>query len=95
MAIVSNSSPLILYARIARLDLLRDLFGEVLIPPAVHQEVVVAGGHHLDAGTVGSAPWIQSRVLSNLIVPTPCWLRWTRAKPKPLPWPSNWVVQPP
>jgi predicted nucleic acid-binding protein len=38
--IVSNSSPLIVFSRINRLSLLRDLFGEIHIPRAVYEEVV-------------------------------------------------------
>jgi uncharacterized protein len=34
---------LILYAKIGRLDLLRAVFTEIAIPPAVYQEVVTAG----------------------------------------------------
>jgi predicted nucleic acid-binding protein len=40
---VSNSSPLIYLAAIEDFDLLRTLFGEVAIPPAVFQEVAVDG----------------------------------------------------
>lgn len=39
MAIVSNSSPLIAFAAIERLDLLPALFESVLIPPAVALEI--------------------------------------------------------
>jgi uncharacterized protein len=63
--IVSNSSPLILYTRIGRLELLRELFGEVLIPPAVHLEVVVRGQGRPGSGDVEQAAWIESRVLRD------------------------------
>ena len=43
MSIVSNSSPLVSLARIGRLDLLSQLYGELTIPEAVWQEVVVEG----------------------------------------------------
>ena len=42
-SVVSNSTPLIYLAKIGRLGLLRDLFGEVLIPKEVYTEVVVKG----------------------------------------------------
>jgi hypothetical protein len=38
--VVADTSPLIGLQRIDRLDLLRDLFGEVLVPPAVMDEFV-------------------------------------------------------
>ncbi len=56
---VSDSSPLIHLSRIGRLGLLRDLFGEVLIPEAVYREVVVEGGDRPGAREVARAPWIR------------------------------------
>jgi predicted nucleic acid-binding protein len=42
-SVVSNSTPLIYLAKIGRLDLLRELFGEVLVPKEVYAEVVLKG----------------------------------------------------
>jgi hypothetical protein len=39
MTVVSNSSPLIIYERIGRLDLLRLTYEQILVPPAVSHEV--------------------------------------------------------
>jgi predicted nucleic acid-binding protein len=41
-ALISNTSPLIAFSAIDRLDLLRGLFNEVLIPPAVRHELFPA-----------------------------------------------------
>jgi predicted nucleic acid-binding protein len=41
--IVSNAGPLIHLARISKLRLLKELFGEVVIPYAVKEEVVEKG----------------------------------------------------
>jgi predicted nucleic acid-binding protein len=41
MIIVSNSSPLINLARISKLDILRQLYINIVIPKAVWHEVVV------------------------------------------------------
>lgn len=41
MPVVSNAGPLIALARIGRLDLIERLFGQVIIPPAVHAGYVV------------------------------------------------------
>ncbi len=49
MSTVSNSSPLILLAKIDRFNLLKDLFKLVYIPKSVYREVVVVG-----AGRAGS-----------------------------------------
>jgi predicted nucleic acid-binding protein len=43
MAVVTNASPLILYARIGRLDVLHSLFSKLLAPDAVMREVVTGG----------------------------------------------------
>ena len=43
MNIVSNASPLIALIRIGQLDLLRQLYSEIIIPDAVWHEVVVEG----------------------------------------------------
>jgi hypothetical protein len=37
--VVSDASPLIALAAVQQLDLLRTLYGEILIPPAVYAEV--------------------------------------------------------
>jgi hypothetical protein len=61
MIVVSNTTPLIGLASIRRFDLLRQLFGEVLIAQAVYDEAVVAGreagGAKLE---VTAATWIDS-----------------------------------
>ncbi len=41
MSVVSNASALINLARIGELDLWRELYGELIVPEAVWQEVVV------------------------------------------------------
>jgi uncharacterized protein len=43
VTIVSNASPLIGIARTGRLDLLRQLYRELVIPEAVWHEIVVRG----------------------------------------------------
>jgi len=41
--VVADSSPLIHLSQIGRLNLLREFFDELLIPPAVYREVVLEG----------------------------------------------------
>lgn len=72
MAAVSNSSPLILLAYIDRFDLLRLLFDEIYIPPAVWQEVVVDGADRPGSREVVDAPWIHLRPAPAVAVPA--WL---------------------
>ena len=65
MHVVSNSSPLINLARIGRLTLLRELFGVLIVPDAVWQEVVVEGAGQPGADEVRSAEWIQRQAVMN------------------------------
>ena len=43
MIIVSDASPLIALGRIGKLDLLREIFGSLILPDAVWKEVVDSG----------------------------------------------------
>ena len=63
MTAVSNASPLILFARLGRLDLLGEMYAPVLVPPTVWREVVDVGGRP-GAAAVAQAPWLQRRALA-------------------------------
>lgn len=66
MRVVSNSSALINLARIGKLTLLRELFGVLIVPDAVWQEVVVEGAGQPGADEIGSADWIQRQTVMNM-----------------------------
>lgn len=68
MNVVSNASALINLARIDRLELLHELFGEICIPDAVWQEVVVAGAGLPGADLVAVAPWIKKHTVVNAVL---------------------------
>ena len=51
-AVVADSSLLVYLSRLGRLDLLRELHGEVLIPPAVWREVAEEGADLIEGKTV-------------------------------------------
>lgn len=61
MKVVVDSSPLIALARIGRLGLLREMFGEVVVPSAVWSEVVVAGLDKAGAREVIASGWIRQQ----------------------------------
>ena len=65
MSVVTNASPLIGLARIGELELLQQLYGELVIPEAVEHEVVVEGAELPAADQVGKADWIKTRTVSN------------------------------
>jgi predicted nucleic acid-binding protein len=62
--IVVNSGPLISLARIGRLDLLPELFGEITVPAAVYQEVT-RDESLPGAGTLTEAGWLRVLEVSD------------------------------
>ena len=61
MIVVSNTTPLIGLASIQRFDLLREIFGELIIAQAVYDEAVVAGREVGGAKReVSTAIWIRT-----------------------------------
>jgi predicted nucleic acid-binding protein len=58
MIVVSNSSPLVSLGAIGRFELLRDLYGGIAVPRAVHHEVAVQGTGRPGAVEVQSFDWI-------------------------------------
>jgi predicted nucleic acid-binding protein len=65
MTIISNASPLIALIRVGQLDLLRQLYSEIIIPDAVWHEVVVEGADQPGAEAVSFAAWIVRRTVTN------------------------------
>jgi predicted nucleic acid-binding protein len=61
MIVVSDASPLITLARAGHLELLREFYGQILIPRAVHEEVTVASTGLPGADEVLRASWIEVR----------------------------------
>ena len=65
MSLVSNASPLISLARIQSLNLLRQLYGKIIIPEAVWQEVVIEGAGQPGAEEIKGAAWIRRQAVAN------------------------------
>jgi len=61
VTVVSDSSPLIALARKGQLELLATVYGRVVIPVEVHEEVAVAGQGLPGAEQVRKAHWIEVR----------------------------------
>jgi hypothetical protein len=59
MIVVSNSSPIISLATIGLLDLLQKLYGDVHLPDAVYNEIVLQGTGRPGASEVQTQPWFQ------------------------------------
>lgn len=66
MIVVSNASPLIILAKIGRLEVLRLLHGRVIVPAEVYAEVVIPGVALPGAMQIAQAGWIETRRLGNI-----------------------------
>lgn len=63
--VVVNSTPIIALAGIGRLDLLRCLAPEVLVPPAVWEELESGGERPGGQADLAAAPWIKVATLEE------------------------------
>jgi len=58
--VITNTTPIIALALIGQLDLLRHLYGEVIIPPAVKAEVLAGGPGSIGVAELQEANWIRT-----------------------------------
>lgn len=65
MIVVSDASPIIGLAAVDLLDLLHDLYGEVLIPTEVYREISVAGSHAPGVREIERADWIRVQAVQD------------------------------
>ena len=66
MIVVSNTSPISNLAAIGQLGLLQQLYGNVIIPTAVYQELLNSGATDPATLAVQSLDWIQPQSVTNL-----------------------------
>jgi len=65
MIVVSNTSPVINLAIVNQLNLLPQLYGKVVIPQAVYDEIVLEGAGQAGAEEVEQSAWIEVRQVTN------------------------------
>src|SRR5947208_3422389 len=65
MIVVSDASPMISLAAIGRLDLLRSLYGTLVIPRAIYREIVEMGAGLPGAVDVQQSDWIETRDIAD------------------------------
>lgn len=65
MKVISNSTALVHLSATGRLNLLRELFGEIHIPEEVYREVVILGVGKPGAAEVQAADWIRTHAITN------------------------------
>jgi hypothetical protein len=63
--IVSDAGPIIIFARVRRLPLLHEVTGSLIIPAAVHDEIVVNKGSMPGAAEIAQTAWIQRVVVAD------------------------------
>jgi uncharacterized protein len=61
--VVTNTTPIIGLAGLGRLGLMRDLWGEVLIPAAVREELAAGRGRPGRLVEIDDSPWIRAVAL--------------------------------
>lgn len=65
MIVVSDATPLIALAKIGQLGLLQDLFGTIIIPQMVYDEVVTNAPQRAGAAEIRDAAWISVHPLAD------------------------------
>ncbi len=71
MIVVSNTSPISNLAAIGQLELLQQLYGNIIIPPAVYQELINSGDTDPATLAVQTLDWIQTQpVLDRVLLET-------------------------
>ena len=65
MTVVSDSSPLVILAKLGCFDLLNRLFPRLYISAEVHNEVVVSGVGLPGASEVANAGWVEVKKLQD------------------------------
>lgn len=68
MIVVSDTSVLVNLAWLDRLDILPTLYGEIVIPTAVWEEIVVMGTGKVGAQEIAQAYWIKQESPKNVIL---------------------------
>jgi len=59
--VISNTSPLFYLHAIGQLDLLRELFGQIVTPPAVVAELAAGAAKGHDVPDIAELPWFEVR----------------------------------
>jgi len=65
MIVISNTSPLINLLAIDQLDLLKKLYGKIIIPQAVYQEITVKGAGQKGSTELEKLNWIEIKLVSD------------------------------
>ena len=65
--VIADSSCLIGLSKIQQLDILKSLFGRILIPSAVYHEIVIQGAGRPGALEISRADWIETVAIKDYL----------------------------
>lgn len=68
MIVISNTSPLVNLVAVGQLDLLRQLYGKIIIPQAVYHEIAVVGAGQPGDAEVKTFDWIETQQTKDRIL---------------------------
>jgi predicted nucleic acid-binding protein len=66
LIIVSNTSPISNLAKVGQLNLMQKLYGTILIPCAVHEELLDERAGETVVRAVQSATWLEIRLVTQV-----------------------------
>lgn len=64
--VVADASPILSYARANQLGLLQGVLPDLVIPPVVYNEIVIAGAGRPGAQEVATSTWIRRQALTTV-----------------------------
>jgi uncharacterized protein len=67
--LVSNAGPIIALSAIDRLEILKSIFKEIIVPEPVHNEIMQGGRDFIGLGSYRKATWIEVVPLAGPIEP--------------------------
>lgn len=70
MTVISNTSPITNLAAVNQFALLQQLYGNIIIPKAVYDELTGLGSKIPGANAVKNSSWIQTQKVTNQILVT-------------------------
>lgn len=63
--VIVNTTPIISLSILGLLELLKDMYEEVIVPGTVHKEVLAGGKHGIGVREYMAASWIQKKEIKN------------------------------
>jgi len=63
--VIVNTTPIISLSILGLLELLKNMYGEVIVPSAVHKEVLAGGKYGIGVREYIDASWIQKKEIKN------------------------------